>query len=104
MRIVFKISVVKFLNGLIDILFEKEYFHSPESSRLYVAKIRKEIEKTIHLKQKYNTPSELIKHGLYYKKFTVNKGTTWVVFYDLAKDTFYINYITNNHAPDAEFI
>ncbi|MEI6122274.1 MAG: hypothetical protein WCQ95_01465 [Bacteroidota bacterium] len=104
MKIVYKIDAAEYLINLIDILFEKEYFQSIKSSAIYVSKIRKEIDKTIHLRQKYNTPTELKKHGMYYKKITINKGTTWVVYFNFIKDTYYINFISNNHSRDAKFI
>jgi hypothetical protein len=104
MKLFYRSDVVEYFNHLIDILFEKQYFSSRESSKRYVLKIKNEINKTIHLKQTYKTPDQLKHYGLYYKKFTVSKGTTWVVIYVLIKDTYYINYITNNHAPDSQYI
>ncbi len=104
MTIVFSKEVENYLFNLMEVLYNKEYFSYYETSNKYVSKLIKEIKTTIHLKQKHNTPFNLKKHGLYYKKFSINKGTSWVVFYNYSKGTYYINYISNNHAPDAEFL
>ncbi|HNW90034.1 MAG TPA: hypothetical protein PKN48_10245 [Bacteroidales bacterium] len=104
MKIVYNKEVTVFFNDLIDILFEQEYFSYYDSSKKYVLKLKSEIQKTIHIKQRHNTPQSLIKHGKHYKKFSISKRTTWVVFYTLKNGTYYINYITNNHTPDAEHI
>ncbi len=104
MQIIYNKDVVKFLNDLIDILFDNEYFSYYDSSKKYVLKLKSEIQKTIHIKQKYNTPPRLIEYGKHYKKFTISKRTTWVVFYTLKNGTYYINHITNNHSSDSQYI
>lgn len=104
MKLFYKSDVIDYFNKLIDTLFEKQYFSSRESSKKYVLKIKNEINKTIHLKQTHKSPEQFKHYGPHYKNFTINKRTTWIVVYVLIKDTYYINYITNNHAPDSEFI
>lgn len=104
MKIYYKSDVKTYLNELIYILFDKEYFSYVDSSKKYILRLITEIKKTIHLKQKYNTPIELKQYGSNYKKFSISKGTTWIIFYDLIKDTYYINYITNNHSANSKYI
>jgi len=104
MKIIYHKEVKIFFNDLIDVLFEQGYFSDSNNAVRYALKLKSEIQKTIHIKQRHNTPQRLIKYGKHYKKFSISKRTTWVVFYTLKNGTYYINYITNNHSPDAEYI
>lgn len=91
-------EVVAFLNELVDILFEKEYFGFKDSAKDYVEQLVTEITGTIKNKHKKTAPDYFSKyaHNLYYATYRRNK-TTWYVFFYYTRDTYYIRYIGNNY-------
>lgn len=88
-----------FLNELVDILFEKEYFGFRDSAKGYVDLLVKEIMATIHTKRKKIAPAYFSKYAdnLFYTAYKRNKNTTWYVFFHQVGETYYIRYIGNNH-------
>lgn len=103
-KIIYSEGVVDFLNDLVGILFEKEYFGFMDSSKEYVDRITNDIESLIDVKRHRKTPKRLQRHGSYYAAFKGSKRTTWYVFFDKYDGHYYIEFITNNHSAKASFI
>ncbi len=97
--IIFDKSVEIYLNELIDILYEKQYFGSKESAYEYVEWIIDSIESNIDKIPYKVAPPYFSKYGknLYYSVFKRNENTQWYVFFNYEDGIFYIRYIGNNH-------
>ncbi|MCD8166847.1 MAG: hypothetical protein LUE93_12470, partial [Bacteroides sp.] len=100
MKIIYPKAVNLYLKELIKILYQKEYFGYHESARDYVLSLRREVEATIHIRQKRKAPSYFSRYGkdLWYVSYPRSKQTTWYFFFTHhAEDVYVIRYITNNH-------
>ncbi|MCC8186509.1 MAG: hypothetical protein LIP08_03080 [Bacteroides sp.] len=102
MRVFYTENVILYIRELTDILYEKHYFGFKHSAKVYVTSLMKEVEATIHIKQKHKAPSHYSRYGkdLWYVSYPRNKRTTWYFFftYHPDRDIYFIRYITNNHA------
>ena len=99
MRVVYHKEVTSYLNELVDILYEQEYFGFKESAYDYVDWIFEQIEDSIDRKVKKPAPKPFERYGLglSYVSYRRNANTTWYVFFRRQEDTFLIFYIGNNH-------
>jgi hypothetical protein len=103
MKIIALKAVIQYLNKLIFILYEKEYFGFKESSRDYVIELFDDIEKNLPIMQHKPAPDYFDKYGknLEYAVFKKNKRTSWYVFFRVfnknGEDIYQIRYIANNH-------
>jgi hypothetical protein len=103
MKVKYSKLVLKYLEDLVDILIEKDYFSFYDSAAKYVDDIFNEIETTIHLKIKHKAPEYFSKYGqnMFYFSYNRNKQTTWYIFFTIHgknKNQYLIQYITNNHS------
>jgi hypothetical protein len=104
-KIIFVSSdVVAFLKQLVWTLYSEEYFGFEESAHEYVEKLRKTIYNDLPGLIHYETPQELRKYGRYYVKLKSNKRTMWYVFFDKYENRYLVEFITNNHAPQSEYL
>lgn len=90
-------EVETYLNQLIDILFEKEYFGFKEDAQIYVAKIKWFIDDNISVYPPKKVPIELKEFGEKYILYKACPQTTWYIFYIQDEHRFLIKFITNNH-------
>ena len=96
-------AVKEYLNNLVTILYEKEYFGFEYAAIKYVDELLDEIIANLPIKQHNPAPKYFGKYGkgLYYASFNKNKQTTWYAFfnkYEVNKEIIYlIRYIANNH-------
>ena len=97
-------EVIKDLENLIDVLFEKGYFSYEESSVFYVVDLFEDILKNLPLKSKKPAPKYFTARfgkGLYYATFPKSKQTQWYAFfkmYEMEREIFYqVRHIENNH-------
>jgi hypothetical protein len=92
-------SVVDYLNALVDILFEKEYFGSAEAAKQYVVDMKNHIEQNIASLHKKPASRPFAKYGndLYYVIYNTTKRTTWYIFFQQNSHRYLVRYITNNH-------
>ncbi|MCD7938550.1 MAG: hypothetical protein LUG98_16955 [Tannerellaceae bacterium] len=100
MKIRYTKTVRIYLNELVDILYEKDYFSFKESARQYVRSLLTEVEQTIHLKRKEEAPAYFLRYGsnMSYITCPKSKNTTWYFFFTYhPKELYVIRYITNNH-------
>jgi hypothetical protein len=103
-QIVTSPQVEHYLNNRVDILYYKEYFGFIENAEKYVDRLTGDIEKHLIHKTHKTTPKRLLKRGIYYAAFRINKHTTWYVFFDKKGNRYFIEYITNNHMPEAAIL
>ncbi len=99
MKVVYHKNVAEYLNELVDILYNKEYFGFKESAYDYVDWIFEQIESTIQRKVKKPAPKHFDKYaqGLSYVVYKRNSNTSWYVFFQKQENTYLIFYIGNNH-------
>jgi hypothetical protein len=104
MKVLTTPEVKEYLNSLIFVLHEKEYFGFRESAREYVIELLEDMTKNLPIRQHKLAPERYARYGedLHYASFARNKRTTWYAFFtkyqDESGDTIYlIRYIGNNH-------
>ena len=99
MKVIFDDVVEVYLNELIDILYEKEYFGFKATAYDYVGWIIDSIEKDIAKMPYKVAPPYFSRYGknLYYSVFKRNNETQWYVFFNFEADVFFIRYIGSNH-------
>ncbi|MCD8179271.1 MAG: hypothetical protein LUE98_18445 [Tannerellaceae bacterium] len=101
MKIIYSEVARLYLKDLVDILYYEDYFSFELAAVEYVNSLTKEMESTIHIKQKHKAPAYFSRYGkdLWYVCYPKNKRTTWYFFftYHPDDDTYFIRYITNNH-------
>lgn len=88
-----------YMNDLVTMLYNKEYFGFIESASDYMFKMRNFIEQKIHILQHHPAPEYFSKYqsGMKYIAYQANKRTTWYIFFKQSGNRFLIYYITNNH-------
>lgn len=97
-------NVNEFLDELIFILFENDYFGFEESAQEYVQKIYDFIEFNLSTFPYKNTPAELHSLGSKYASYKANQNTTWYIFFENFENKFIVTYIANNHLEIAKFL
>ena len=96
-------EVIEYLEELVDILYEKEYFSFEDTSIAYVVDLFEDIMTNLPAKQHKPASRHYDKYGkeMYYAAFVKNRHTTWYAFftkYEKQGETIYlIRYIGNNH-------
>jgi len=103
-KVIYLPEIENYINNLIDVLFEKEYFGFLEDSKLYVSKLIDYIDQNIHLIQPNISPKQLIHKGKYYISYSSNKRTTWYIFFEKRNRQILITYIFNNHCPETKYL
>ena len=99
MKVIFHEKVVIYLNELVDILYECNYFGFKESAYDYVDWILDRIESNISVSPSKTAPEYFSKFGknLSYFSLKRNPNTTWYVFFKHEADLYHVYYISNNH-------
>lgn len=103
-EIKYKPSVEKYLNDLVDILFEEEYFGFIESAQKYIRDVIDSAEYSMLNYNPRNTPTKLLKYGEFYISYPSNNKTTWYIFFSKFEHQILVKYITNIHVVDARFL
>ncbi|NLN33572.1 MAG: hypothetical protein GX159_08255 [Flavobacteriaceae bacterium] len=96
-KIIYLPQVEIFLNDLVDILFEQEYFGFQNDAEIYIKKIKIFIQEKISVFPSKKTPEVLKKFGERYVTYKANNRTTWYIFFSQEEDFYFIKFITNNH-------
>ena len=94
---VYQREVEQYLNNLITILFEKDYFIYHENAIDFV-------DQNIAIFPHKETPKHLIHLGSKYIFYTSNKRTTWYIFFESKGNKYLITYVTNNHVEIAKWL
>ena len=93
----------KYLQDLVSILYQKEYFGFKECAQKYVDNLIFEIETTLPTRLHKPAPKHFDKYGksMKYAVFRKSKNTYWYVFFKAYKEkgetVYLIRYIGNNH-------
>lgn len=96
-------EVADYIDDLIPLLYEKEYFSFLDSSLKYFNSLMLDIENNLSKFPKHQAPTYFRRYGkdLFYSSFPRNKRTTWYVFFTIHKKEeeliYLIRYISNNH-------
>lgn len=102
--ILFPKEVIDFLDELLHILYEKNYFSYKSSASEYVLKIYDFIEANITNFPHKKTPVTLKRLGSHYIFYKPNQKTTWFIFFEKQGNTFRITTIINNYCKDANLL
>ncbi|MCW3789710.1 hypothetical protein [Plebeiibacterium sediminum] len=103
MKVVALPQVREYLKELSQVLYENEYFGFEESAIKYVEDLFKDIETTLHRRQKRQAPSYFDRFGknMFYATFKRSKNTQWFVFFTIYEKNneliYLVRHITNNH-------
>lgn len=97
-------NVIDYLDELIQILYQNNYFGFRESAEKYVSAIYSNIPILILHQTHKNSPKKLKKHGEFYVSYSSNSRTTWYIFFSKFEHRILIKYITNNHVEHAKFL
>jgi hypothetical protein len=96
-------EVKRYLNDLITILYEKEYFGFEETAHRYVDDLLDDITATLHTRPHKPAPPHFNRYGkgMWYAAFRRNRGTTWYAFFSMYNDggrtVYLVRHIANNH-------
>lgn len=99
MKIVFSEQTVIYLSELIEILYNNDYFGFKDDAKRYVEELVRDIEVSIKTSLKKKAPDYFSKYGdnLFYISCRKNRNTQWYIFFRMDGNTYYVEYIGNNH-------
>lgn len=97
-------EVEDYLNDLVLILFQKEYFGFLESADNYVDTLVDFIDLNIDNVISKSSPFELKYLGANYFKYKANNTTTWYIFFEKSDSRYLVRFITNNHSELAKYL
>ncbi len=109
MRVILIPEVEDYLYELVEILYRNEYFGFKSSAVSYVVNLISEIENNIQFSTRRKAPLYFNRYGkdLLCSFFSINKSTTWYVFYSIYlvgnEEVYVIKFITNNHVHGRYF-
>jgi len=102
--ILFPKEVIDFLDELLHVLYEKNYFSYKSSASAYVLKIYDFIEANITTFPYKKTPKALNHLGSKYIFYKPNHNTTWFIFFEHQGKIFRITAIINNYCKEANLL
>ena len=102
--IYFTDEVLEYLDKLVYILYEDEYFSFVENSHNYVLDIYDFIDDNVTSPNVRKSPKELTPYGDFYIFYNSNARTTWYIFFSKKNTTYLIKHISNNHNMDSSQI
>ena len=103
MNVRFAPETLDYLEYLVTILYQKEYFSWLDTSKKYVDGLIDDIENYLSVKQHNPAPKYFDKYGknMEYASFRKNRNTTWYVFFttywENGEEIYLVRYIANNH-------
>jgi len=103
MKVVVTPKVYEYLENLVIILYENEYFGHEDSARKYVDDLYNDIIMNLSICLKKRAPKYFDKYGkdMEYAVFKRNRQTHWYVFFKVyrknGEEIYQIRYIGNNH-------
>ena len=98
-------DVLLFLDELVDILIDKEYFSFYEYSAQYIEDIVLYVKNNIASRHHKKAPSYFSKYSdnLFYITYQRSKQTTWYILFQKTGQYYFIRHITNNHVAEAQY-
>ena len=103
-EILYLTEVEEYLNKLVFLLFQKEYFGFLENSFEYVDNIIDFIEYNLPIFPYKKTPENLLSLGSKYILYKANQNTTWYIFFENSENRYLITFITNNYSEIIQFL
>jgi len=103
MKVIVTPGVYDYLENLVIILHENDYFGFEDSARKYVDDLYNNIINGLSTCVKKRAPKYFDKYGkgMYYISLIKSKHTHWYVFFRVYKkngeDIYQVRYIANNH-------
>jgi len=103
MSVIILPKVLDYLENLVILLYEKEYFGFLEASQSYVKEMLLDVKTHLPTKQHKPAPKYFDKYGknMEYAIFPKNRRTTWYVFFKTyernGEKIYLVRYIANNH-------
>ena len=103
MKVIILPRVLDYLDELVYVLYEKQYFSYLDLSINYVDELLDDIEKYLPTKRHKPAPKRFDKYGkgMQYASFKKNRRTTWYAFFKTYRDNgetvYVVRYIANNH-------
>ena len=104
MKVIVIPKVYEYLENLVVILYENEYFGHKDSARKYVDDLYYDITTNLSILAKKRAPKYFDKYGkgMYYVSYRKNKQTQWYVFFKMYQEKrgeliYQVRYIGNNH-------
>ena len=96
-------EVYEYLENLVDILYENDYFGFEDTAVNYVIELIDDIQTTLPIRLHKPAPKYFDRYGkdLYYTTFNTNNRTSWYAFftkhYQNEEVIYLVRYISNNH-------
>ncbi|MFY0483815.1 hypothetical protein ACI6PS_14550 [Flavobacterium sp. PLA-1-15] len=103
-EITFTPDVILYLDGLVQVLYKKEYFGFIETAENYVDQIYDAVDENIKVQKHKTTPKPLKHLGSKYIFYKANTRTIWYIFYESRNNKYLITAITNSHCEDAKYL
>lgn len=100
-KVFYKPAVEHYINELVYVLYDRDYFSFLENAILYKDNLVDYIEQNIGILRHRNTPIRLVHLGSKYIFYKANDRTTWYVFFEKRDNEYIITFITNNHTEIA---
>ena len=103
MNVIVLPEVLEYLENLVVILYEKEYFSFLETSSKYIKELLLDNKTSLPTRLHKPAPKYFNQYGndMKYAGFKKNRNTTWYVFFETYEENekvFYlVRYIANNH-------
>lgn len=96
-------EVEDYLENLVEILYQREYFGFEESSYDYVLALVNYILEFIAISNPMTVPIELESKGDFYIVYNSSKRTSWYILFEREDSHYLITYITNNHQIESSY-
>ena len=103
MKVVALAGVHAYLEDLVHLLYQKEYFGFEEAARRYVVELFDDIKKNLPIRAHKPAPKYFDRYGksMKYAVFKKNRHTCWYAFFKTyhsnGEKVYLVRYITNNH-------
>lgn len=97
-------KAIRYLDDLVEILYNKEYFGYIESVEIYVSEIYSFIQNNISYFPSKKTPPELQNLDTEYIFYKTKSRTTWYIFFENQDNNYLITNIINNHCEEAKWL
>ena len=101
-EVIFKPSVIHYLDDLAIELYKKEYFGFIESAEEYVSNIYDAVPERIKKSPQKKTPKSLQYLGSNYIFYKANTRTTWYIFFEKSNQNYLITGIINNYCSEVK--
>jgi hypothetical protein len=102
--IIIKESVIQYLDDLIFVLYDNEYFGFIDSSEIFIDKLINFIYENIEIFPSKKTPIHILYLGSNYIFYKSTQRTTWYIFFEQKNKNFVVTNIINNNSEEVKFL